>query len=88
VFGNSVRGVLSAVESGNAEVGIVYATDAALSDRVRVVVSILPSAHSPIVYPIAAVQSTSHLKAAQTFIQFLTAEPAQNIFEDFGFGKD
>lgn len=88
VFGSSVRSVLSAVESGNAEVGIVYATDAALSDRVRVVVSIPPSVHSPILYPIAVVQNTSHVEAAQTFIQFLTAEPAQNIFEDFGFKKD
>jgi molybdate transport system substrate-binding protein len=87
VFGNSVRGVLSAVESGNAEVGIVYATDAALSDRVRVVVSIPPSAHSPIVYPIAAVKSTPHAEAAETFIRFLKAEAAQEIFEEFGFGK-
>lgn len=86
VFGNSDRSVLAAVESGNADVGIVYATDAALSKRVRITMSIPPSAHSPILYPVAAIKKTEQLEAAQSFIQFLTTESAQKIFEDFGFG--
>ncbi len=87
VFGNSVRSVLSAVESGNAELGMVYATDAALSERVRVCAIAPESTHSPIVYPVAVVRNTPHAEAAQAFIQFLTAAPAQKVFEDFGFKK-
>jgi molybdate transport system substrate-binding protein len=87
VFGNNVRSVLSAVESDNAELGIVYASDAALSDRVKVLLSVPPATHSPIVYPIALVQASAQPEAAQTFIDFLTTEVAQQIFDDFGFGR-
>ncbi len=87
VFGNSVRSVLSAVESGNAELGMVYATDAALSEGVRVCTIAPASTHSPIVYPIAVVKDSPHAEAAQAFIQFLSAEPAQMVFEEFGFKK-
>ncbi|MGB3294791.1 MAG: molybdate ABC transporter substrate-binding protein [Phormidesmis sp.] len=87
VFGSSVRNVLSAVESGNADLGMVYATDAALSDQVKVLLTVPQTAHSPIVYPIAIVRTTAHPEAAQTFIDFLTTEAAQQIFENFGFGR-
>ncbi len=87
IFGNSVRSVLSAVESGNAELGIVYASDAALSDRVKVLSSVPPATHSPIVYPIALVQTTAQPEAAQAFIDFLMTRRAQQIFADFGFGR-
>lgn len=86
VFGNSVRSVLSAVESGNAELGLVYATDAALSDRVKVLATVPPDAHQPIVYPIAIVQSSQHPEAAQHFINFLSTAAVQIKFAEFGFG--
>lgn len=86
VFGNSVRSVLAAVESGNVELGIVYATDAALSDRVKVLTTVPADSHQPIVYPAAVVQNRPHAEAAQTFVDFLATKPAQTIFEDFGFG--
>jgi molybdate transport system substrate-binding protein len=87
VFGNNVRSVLSAVESGNAELGMVYASDAALSDQVKVLTVIPPTAYAAIVYPVALLKSSPHPEAAQVFIDFLTTEPAQTIFEDFGFGR-
>lgn len=87
VFGNNVRSVLSAVESGNAELGMVYATDAALSKQVKVLLTAPEDTHSPIVYPIAVTQSSPNPEAAQTFINFLTTEPAQSAFQAFGFGQ-
>ncbi|MEM1240010.1 MAG: molybdate ABC transporter substrate-binding protein [Cyanobacteria bacterium P01_H01_bin.26] len=87
VFGNNVRSVLSAVESGNAELGMVYATDAALSNQVKVLATAPADSHAPIVYPIAALQTTPHPAAAQTFINFLATDPAQEIFKEFGFGQ-
>lgn len=86
VFGSSVRNVLAAVESGNAELGVVYATDAATSDQVKVLVTAPAESHSPIVYPIAIVQASAHPEAAQIYLDFLTTAPAQSVFQEFGFG--
>ncbi len=87
VFGNNVRSVLSAVASGNADLGMVYATDAALSNRVKVLLTAPADTHSAIVYPIAVIQNSPSPEAAQTFVDFLTTEPAQAIFQTFGFGR-
>jgi molybdate transport system substrate-binding protein len=86
VFSNNVRGVLAAVESGNADVGLVYATDAALSSRIKVLATAPESTHQPIVYPIAVVSDSPNPNAAKTFIAFLQTPVAQTKFKDFGFG--
>ena len=86
VFANNVRGVLAAVESGNAEAGVVYATDAQLSEQVKVVAIAAENLHQPIIYPIAVIKESESLEAAQAYIQFLSDPQAQEIFERFGFG--
>ncbi|MBD2305738.1 molybdate ABC transporter substrate-binding protein [Chroococcidiopsis sp. FACHB-1243] len=85
VFGNNVRNVLSAVESSNADAGIVYTTDAK-SDKVRVVATASEELHSPIVYPIAVIGNSKNPDAAKEYIQFLTDKQARFIFEKDGFG--
>jgi molybdate transport system substrate-binding protein len=86
VLGNSVRNVLAAVESGNADAGIVYATDAKISDKVKQVATAPENMHSPIVYPIAVLKSSKNLQVAKTYEQFLSSNEAKTIFEKFGFG--
>lgn len=86
VLGNNVRNVLAAVESGNADAGIVYATDARLSNRVRVVATAPENLHSPIVYPIAVVSSSKNPESARKYIQFLSNQQARFVFEKYGFG--
>jgi molybdate transport system substrate-binding protein len=86
VFVNNVRGVLAAVESGNADAGVVYETDAKLSDRVKIVAVADESLHQPIVYPIAVLQRTPNLEAAQTYMQFLLGTQSRDTFQQFGFG--
>lgn len=85
VFGNNVRQVLSFVEAGNADAGLVYATDAALSDRIRIVENAPANSHSPIVYPIAVVQDSENPEAAQSYLEFLSGETAKSVFEKYGF---
>jgi molybdate transport system substrate-binding protein len=87
VFANNVRGVLAAVESGNADAGVVYETDAKLSDRVEVVAIADRSLHKPIVYPIAVIKSSSNISAAKTYTQFLAGDSAEEVFGQFGFGQ-
>lgn len=85
VFTNNVRGVLSAVESGNVDAGIVYETDAQLSDRVKVVAIASETLHSPIVYPLAVLKNSPNAEAAKTYAQFLRDDQAQAVFQSFGF---
>ncbi|MBF2029573.1 MAG: molybdate ABC transporter substrate-binding protein [Oscillatoriales cyanobacterium C42_A2020_001] len=86
VYGNSVRNVLGSVESGNADAGIVYVTDAKISDRVRRVATAPDNLHSPIVYPIAVIRASRHQQTARAYAQFLQSKQAQTVFRRYGFG--
>jgi molybdate transport system substrate-binding protein len=79
-----VRAALVLVERGESPLGLVYATDAAISTKVRVVGAFPADSHPPIVYPVAAVAG-GNLSAAQRFLEFLTSPDARAIFEKYGF---
>lgn len=85
VYAKDVREVLSWVETGNAQAGMVYETDALTTDQVIICDYAPEEAYSPIVYPIGIVSSTQNLEAAKTFIDFLNTDRAQTIFESYGF---
>jgi molybdate transport system substrate-binding protein len=86
VFGNSVRNVLGTVESGNADAGVVYTTDAKISDKVKQVATAPSNLHSSIVYPMAIIAASKNQQAARTYTQFLSSKQAQEIFKKYGFG--
>lgn len=86
VYGNSVRNVLGTVESGNADAGVIYATDAKISNKVKQVATAPNNLHSPIVYPIAVITASKNQPSARTYAQFLTGQKAQAIFKKYGFG--
>lgn len=79
----NVRAALALVERGAALLGIVYATDAAQSDAVRVVATFDASLHPPIRYPIARLATGERDGAA--FRDFLLGAQAQAIFARHGF---
>jgi len=82
----TVRAVLSAVEAGRVDAGIVYRTDAATSS-VRVVARITPQDHPylNIVQP-AAVIAGPMAAEARRFLEFLKSAPARAVFTKRGFG--
>jgi molybdate transport system substrate-binding protein len=85
VLGKDVRQVLTYVESGNTDAGIVYATDARESHQVRVAEVAPEASHRPVIYP-AAVIKASHLPAeARGFLDFLAGARAGRIFAAHGF---
>jgi molybdate transport system substrate-binding protein len=86
VFGNNVKSVLTAVETGDADAGIVYLTDAKSSDKVTVVAVAEDKLHSPIRYAIAILKSSHIPDAAQQYVEFLQSATAKRIFERYGFG--
>ena len=85
VLAKDVRQVLTYVETGNADAGLVYATDARRSSQVRVVAIAPESTHEPIVYPVAAVRGSRNQEAARKFIDYLAGPATQAIFRKHGF---
>lgn len=85
VLGSDVRQVLTFVESGNAELGIVYASDAQTSKNVKVMAEADPNWHSPIVYPGAIVSGTKHKEEAQAFLNYVSSDKGKAILEKHGF---
>jgi len=85
VLAKDVRQVLTYVETGNADAGLVYATDAQASGKVRVVATGDESAHDPIIYPVAVVKGSHSEEAAQKFLEFLGNPATLAIFRSHGF---
>lgn len=85
IFAANVRQVLAYVETDNVDAGFVYTTDAAITNRVKVVATAPPPSHAPIVYPVAVVKGTRHIRAAEAFVRFLSAPEAQQAFRRAGF---
>ncbi|MEQ8708275.1 MAG: molybdate ABC transporter substrate-binding protein [Rhodospirillales bacterium] len=81
---DNVRGALTLVARGETPVGIVYATDVALSDQVRVLTMLSPASHEAILYPVALV-SGGETTSAREFLAFLTGLEGAAILRKHGF---
>ena len=81
--GEDVRATLAYVARGEAPLGIVYATDARIEPKVRIVATFPENTHEPIVYPVAL---TSDAKPqAVLFLDYLKGREARAMFEHAGF---
>lgn len=85
VYSEDVRAALTYVENGNADAGIVYGTDAEISDSVEVVAKAPGDSHDAIVYPAGIVNDSENPAAAEAFYEFLQSEAALEVFEAYGF---
>jgi molybdate transport system substrate-binding protein len=82
IMTSNVRAILLYVERGEVEAGIVYATDAAMSKKLKVVGTFPIDSHSPIVYPAV---SCADSEEAVHFLTFLKSEEARSILTAYGF---
>ena len=80
----NVRAALKLVATGEAPLGIVYATDARAEPAVKIIGVFPAASHPPIVYP-AAVMAGSRHPQAMAFLKFLQSSRAQAIFREQGF---
>jgi molybdate transport system substrate-binding protein len=80
-----VRATLALVERDEAEVGLVYATDAGISTKARVALEVPEQLHAPIRYPLVLVRRRGNELPAQAFYDFLDGEPARTHFRKMGF---
>ncbi|OMP68325.1 molybdate ABC transporter substrate-binding protein [Domibacillus epiphyticus] len=85
VYAKDVRQVLTYVETGNVEAGIVYKTDALLSAKVEIIATANENSHAPIIYPVGVINSSSHPKEAQLFLEYLQNNKSMKTFETYGF---
>ena len=81
----SVKGVLTQVQLGEADAGIVYLTDGLAADGVEGV-DLAADAQVEATYPASVLADASNPAAATAFLAFLTGDEAQAILERFGFG--
>jgi len=79
-----VRAALALVERGETPLGIVYATDAAISEKVDVILSFPVDSLPPIVYPVALVKDRGTAPARE-FLAFLGSAEAREIYRRYGF---
>jgi molybdate transport system substrate-binding protein len=82
----NVRAALALVESGEAALGIVYATDARASGKVEVLQTFPESSHPPIRYPVAVLAASTNPQA-EPFARFLASPQGRAIFARYGFGS-
>ena len=80
----SVRAALLLVERGEAPLGIVYATDAAIDSAVRVVGTFPSDSHPPITYPFM-LTNTGVSTEAKALFAFLTGPDAAQVYKKLGF---
>ncbi|MBK8182970.1 MAG: molybdate ABC transporter substrate-binding protein [Candidatus Competibacteraceae bacterium] len=78
-----VRSALAFVERGECAIGIVFETDAKLSDKVEVLGVFPADTHAPVLYPIALMQGAK--PAAQGFLDYLRTPAAAKLFRQHGF---
>ncbi len=85
-LGTNVTEVLSWVEAASADVGIVYATDAASSDKVKVAAKAPEdSLKEPVIYPVGISLDGNNSDEAKSFIEFLQSDEALKVFLEYGF---
>jgi molybdate transport system substrate-binding protein len=82
---DTVRAALAAVESGNAEAGFVYKTDALISKKVKIAIEVPQSEGPKITYPVAVLKDAKQPVAAKALVEFLTGASTQKVFAKFGF---
>ncbi|RPK23386.1 molybdate ABC transporter substrate-binding protein [Paenibacillus xylanexedens] len=85
VQGKDVRQVLQYVETGNADAGFVYKTDALTSDQVKIAFEVDKNSYTPANYPIGIIEGTKHRTEAEQFYAYLQTPEVLDIFAKYGF---
>lgn len=82
---DDVRMALAWVARGEADAGVVYATDAKAEPRVKVAFAFAPGSHPPIRYPAAVLARARHDEAAKAFLEHCESDEARALFLAAGF---
>lgn len=86
-LGSDVRQVLTYVEQGEVDAGIVYATDAVAPNyrNIKVVAKAPEGSHKPVIYPAAVLKASKKVDEAKAFLAFVSSPASAKVFEKYGF---
>lgn len=85
VLAGNVREVLTYVATGNADAGVVYATDALIEPSVTVMAEAPEGSCDPVIYPACVVEGTQNLELAQAFLDYVADAEGAAVLEKYGF---
>ena len=85
VYTKDVRQVLTYTETENVDAGLVYKTEALVSEKVDVVATAKEDTHTPIIYPVGVIKDSKHAKEAEDFYHYLQSDQAMKVFKKYGF---
>ena len=84
-YGTDVRTVLSWVEAGEVDCGVVYATDAYSTELVKIVAQAPEGSCARVIYPVGITKDSANRSEAEEFVLFLQSQEAAECFEKYGF---
>lgn len=87
IYGSDVRNVLSWVETGEVDCGIVYETDAKIANNINIITQAPEGSHKRVIYPIAVINSSNNKEEAQKFIDYISTDSSMEIFKKYGFSS-
>jgi molybdate transport system substrate-binding protein len=82
-----VKSVLSQVELGNVDAGMVYVTDVMAAGTKVKGVTIPASDNASTLYPIATISSSKHKSIAEAFVAYVLSPAGQQVLTAAGFEK-
>jgi molybdate transport system substrate-binding protein len=80
-----VRSLLTKVEAGDLDAGIVYVTDVMSAGDTVEGVEIPADDNVVATYPIAALTDAANPDAADAFVEFVLSDEGQEILQSYGF---
>lgn len=83
-YGSNVKEVTTQVSEAVVDCGIIYQTDA-YSAGLTVVDTATAEMCGQVIYPAAVMNISEHEEAAKAFLEFLTSDTADAVFEEVGF---
>ncbi|MBH0179823.1 MAG: molybdate ABC transporter substrate-binding protein [Nitrospira sp.] len=88
LLGEHSKAVLDLVSKGEAELGLVYRTDAIPVKRVRIIDTAPAESHRPITFGLAAPWTSENVFRSRDFIAFLLSDPIQEELKKYGFEQE
>lgn len=82
---HNVRAALLLVERGETPLGLVYRTDALISNKINILSQLSATSHEAIEYPIALIPNSNPNPAVTTLYDFLLSAEATAVFVRHGF---
>lgn len=85
IYAKDVREVLTWVETGNVQAGLVYETDAKISKKV-VISAVAPvGSHKRVIYPVGVLKESKYQDEAKACVDYFFTDEAKAVFAKYGF---